>query len=75
MHGMDHDEKKWQRERDLRTLREAEELKADKGRLDGAKAEAKAQMDALAKVYNNPTSAEAREKHNTMYGGTKYGGK
>lgn len=74
LHGMD-DDKQYEREDDLRTLKKAEDLKNDKARLAGAHAEAKKQMEALEKIYDNPSSKDAREKHNTMYGGTKYSGK
>ena len=43
-------EQRWQRESDLRTLREAEAVRADKARLAGARAEAQAQMKALGRV-------------------------
>ena len=66
MHGMDADDKQWEREQDLRTLKKAEELKNDKARLAGAHAEAEKQMDALAKVYDNPSSKDARDKHSGM---------
>jgi len=39
--SMDAQEKKWQRESDAHTLAQAEEIKSDKGRLTGAKKEAK----------------------------------
>lgn len=41
---------KWRAESDHRTLREAEEIKGDKGRLGAAAAHAKEQMEANAKV-------------------------
>lgn len=75
MHGMGYDDKQYEREDDLCTLKKAEELKNNKARLAGAHAEAKKQMEALEKVYDNPSSKEAREKHKTMYNGMKYDGK
>jgi hypothetical protein len=44
------DNKKYEREEDLRTLQRAEEIQNDKRRLAGAQREANAQMRALKKV-------------------------
>ena len=44
------DNKKYEREEDLRTLQRAEEIRVDKSRLAGAQREANSQMRALKKV-------------------------
>ncbi len=53
---MMNDEKKWQREDDARTLAQAEEIKADQSRLDGARSEAA----EMAKEQDNRTKALRR---------------
>lgn len=45
---MEAQERKWQAEQDLRTLIEAEKIKADKGRLKAAMTEKRAQQKALS---------------------------
>jgi hypothetical protein len=45
-------EEKWQAEADLRTLREVEAIRADKGRLSRAEKLAKDELAALKKVAN-----------------------
>jgi len=44
------DEEKWRAESDLRTLKEAQEIMKDTGRLDKAKKMAAEQIKALAEV-------------------------
>ena len=44
------DDRKFEREDDLRTLQRAEESRVDKRRMSGAQREAKTQMKALKKV-------------------------
>jgi len=46
-------DKKYQAEDDLRTLRRAEEIKADKKRVSEAKKIAKQEIKALKKLTNN----------------------
>ena len=43
-------ERKWQRQNDLRTLRDAEEIKSNPARVRGAKSEATKEMAALKKI-------------------------
>ena len=43
---------KWETESDLRTLRTAQDIKADKGRMDRAMAMAKKELAAIKKVRN-----------------------
>ncbi len=45
------DERKWRRQNDLRTLRDAEEIRGDPNRMSGAKSEAKKDMAALKKMW------------------------
>lgn len=47
--ALDAQDKKWQRENDAHTLAEAEAIKADKGRLSGAKKEAKIMVKETTK--------------------------
>ena len=47
---MAYNDKKWQAEDDARTLMRAEEIKRDKARINAAQAQAKKQMEELAKV-------------------------
>ncbi len=44
------EDKKWEREEDLRTLQRAEEIRKDPKRLQAAKKEAKEKMSALKKI-------------------------
>lgn len=44
------EEKRWERESDLRALQEAEKVKSDPARFRGAQREAAAQQRALAKI-------------------------
>jgi hypothetical protein len=55
---------RWRAESDLRTLRDAEEIKADSSRVRAAKSEAKKQMNALSKVAGGsaPSDRSSREK-------------
>jgi len=64
MPGMSASDKRWRAESDLRTLRDAEEVKADSSRMHAAKAEAKKQMQALSKVSGaaTPNDRSSREK-------------
>ena len=48
-------DKIWKAESDLRTIREAEDIKGDKSRLNAAKRMAKTEMKALAKITGKPT--------------------
>lgn len=43
-------DKKWRAESDLRTLREAEEIRSDKSRVSAAQTEGRKQMAALSRV-------------------------
>lgn len=45
-----HDEAKWRAESDSRTLMQAEEIKRDRARMKAAQAQAKKQMEELARV-------------------------
>ena len=44
------EDRKWQAQDDLRTLQRAQEIQADRSRLNAAKTEVKNQMAALSKV-------------------------
>lgn len=44
------EDRKWQAQDDLRTLQRAQEIQADKSRLQAAKVEVRNQMAALSKV-------------------------
>lgn len=65
---MDAQEKKWQRENDAHTLASAEEIRADKNRLSGAKKEAKVMVKetnkravAMKKVAGTKSSSVAKK--------------
>lgn len=47
---MTQEEKEWRAQSDLRTLRDAEEIRNDKSRLEAAMKEAKKQMEALHEI-------------------------
>lgn len=51
---------KWRAESDLRTLREAEEIKSDKSRVSAAKTEATKQMSALSRVTGSSPARSSR---------------
>jgi len=50
------DDKKWQASCDARTLREAEEIKANAARTRAAKAHIASEMKSMAKVVAKPTA-------------------
>jgi len=48
-------ERRWQAESDLRTLKEAQEIQANRARRTAASSEAKKQMSALQKIGGKPS--------------------
>ncbi len=55
-------QKRFQAESDLRILREAEQVKADRGRLNSAQRIAKEEMDALRLVQSSGKKAKKKGK-------------
>ena len=53
---------RWQAESDLRTLRQAEEIKSDGGRLRSARVVAKEELKALQKVEGSIAKAKGKKK-------------
>jgi hypothetical protein len=55
---MSADEKKWQAQSDLRTLTEADSIRADKARMSNVQSHAKTQMATLSKVTGAAPAAK-----------------
>lgn len=68
---MDAEEKRWRVESDLRTLAEADRIRADKGRMADVKAMAKEQVQALQRVTGTQGAKAPSESKTEIVGGLR----
>jgi hypothetical protein len=67
------DEEKWKADCDARTLREAEEIKADRGRMKNVSTVVGQQLDALTKVAKIAGTPKTKDNNSNSRGITYVG--